>query len=128
VTIPTFAQAVTAADQLIQARYGASQPGLTRAATEAILALINGTTPAEIAANAEARSGWSGIRGDTPAPALVMPRDEFELVKTILERFTEGKDGHWRAHVSAGQITEWREAVTCAGPADDADTPGKNTA
>ena len=33
------------------------------------------------------------------------------LAAEVVGTFTEGKDGHWRAHVGAGRIEEWRERL-----------------
>jgi hypothetical protein len=33
------------------------------------------------------------------------------LATEVIGTFTEGKDGHWRAHVGAGRVEEWRERL-----------------
>jgi hypothetical protein len=117
-TTPTLAQALAAADANVRAVCGQSHPSITRAAVRGVLALQDGNLPGPATA-----SGWSGIR-DEQSPVAIADGDQEPaetvmvlqaLIDVILSKFSEGKDGHWRAHVGASQMTEWRDAVGGSG-------------
>jgi hypothetical protein len=125
-TTPTLAQALNRAKTAVDPVYGTGHDGEIRRAVEplignelgqrAVIAAF-GDTPVTVVKPA----GWSGIRGDDQ-PSVTISTDEVDtlmdfrdLARDILESFKEGKDGHWRAHVSAGQYAEWKNAAGGSG-------------
>lgn len=118
-TTPTLVEALQAAQNAVEARYGSGHSGITRTAVEAVLALSEGiqATPGPVT-----KSGWAGIRGDTPSAALPDTAETVlalqdrvsaleELADTILQAFKPRSNGGWNAYAGDKTMTSWREAA-----------------